>query len=98
MTLPLDRRTRSRASLRTMPRSNDYEHDFEVHCPIQGEALKYRLIINSENPIDVRRIRVACSETVTAEHEELADHLKERLGGDQMLTAKHGNVFVRTKR
>lgn len=80
-----------------MPKSNEYEHEFKVRCPVAHKEISYRLHITSENTLRYGDITKVC-EVAIALHEDLADELKEVLGGDQTLTARHGDVWVRTKR
>lgn len=76
---------------------NEYEHEFKVRCPIDDTLIKYRLNISSETPIRYESIVDACKVSI-ALHEDLADELKEVLGGTQTLNAKHNDVWLRTKR
>lgn len=80
-----------------MPRSNEYEHEFNVRCPRGGDLISYRLHISAEHQISYDEIRKTC-DVPLALHEDLADHLFTELGGTQTLTGKHGSMWVRTKR
>lgn len=80
-----------------MPRANEYEHEFKVLCPRNGDLISYRLFISAEHQIRYDDIRKYCAVPMALQ-EDLADELFEVLGGTQTLTGKHGEMWVRTKR
>lgn len=77
---------------------NIYTYTFAAHCPNNGESIIYTLEIRSQTIIHVEHIKTACALHDTAYHEDIADDLAARFGGDQTLTANHHGVNIRTER
>jgi hypothetical protein len=75
---------------------NIYRHTFTCQCPSDGEMVGYSLEIRSSKMIRVEDILSAC-DVGPHYHEDLADKLRA-LGGEQVLTAVHQGVSVRTER
>ncbi|WEZ90406.1 hypothetical protein P3R38_09135 [Pseudomonas sp. NyZ480] len=85
-----------------MPRenrsSNTYRHTFTAICPGDGEVIVYSLEIRSQSMILVEHIRTATALIKQGWHEQIADQLAERFGGDQLIKAVHQGVEIETVR
>lgn len=83
-----------------MPRenrsSNTYRHTFTAICPGDGEVIVYSLEIRSQSMILVEHIRTATALIKQGWHEQIADQLAERFGGDQLIKAVHQGVEIET--
>lgn len=77
---------------------NTYTVEFFSACPLNGVRIKYTLKISTGAVIPVEQILAAVDALADAFHEELADHLQERFGGSQTLTADHHGVRIETIR
>lgn len=80
-------------------RSNTYEYSFVAICPNDGARITYALRIETHGDVVMTEdIEGACRYTEPAYHEDIADRLHLRFGGNQTLVAAHGNVQVTTRR
>lgn len=80
-------------------RSNTYEYSFTATCPNDGTRIGYSLrIVTQGEVIMTEDIEAACRHTEPAYHEDIADRLHARFGGQQTLVATHGDVRVTTHR
>ena len=79
-------------------RLNTYAHDFTAVCPNNKDIIKYHLKIDADYVIMAERIERECVFVLPAYHEYAADILSRAFGGDQTLTARHGDVLVTTRR
>lgn len=77
---------------------NIYRHVFIAQCPENGEAIAYHLTIKSRRRILVERIVEACVDITSGYHEQIADELFTRFGGEQVITAHHHGVDIETWR
>lgn len=77
---------------------NIYRHTFTAVCPADGEVIIYRLEIKSPIMIHVEHIKTATALIKKGWHEQIADDLVKRLGGDQTITATHQGVEIETVR
>lgn len=75
---------------------NEYTYDFISECPINGELITYRLVIQSEDKIIVEHIVTRCAMHRKSFHEDIAADLKKAFSGNQKLTARHGQVQIKT--
>ncbi|WP_313644886.1 hypothetical protein [Pseudomonas sp.] len=78
--------------------SNTYRHSFTATCPGDGEVIVYNLEIRSQTMIRVEHIKTATALIKQGWHEQIADELAERFGGDQVIKAVHQGVEIETVR
>lgn len=78
--------------------SNTYRHSFTATCPGGGEVIVYSLEIRSQVMIRVEHIKTATALIKQGWHEQIADLLAERFGGDQVIKAVHHGVEIETVR
>ncbi len=77
---------------------NIYRHTFTATCPSDGDVIVYSLEIRSLQMIRVEHIKTATALIKQGWHEQIADDLSERFGGDQMIKAVHQGVEIETVR
>lgn len=77
---------------------NIYRHTFVAECPADCEQIVYSLEIRSLSMIRVEHIRTATALIKSGFHEQIADQLHERFGGEQRITARHQGVDIETLR
>lgn len=77
---------------------NIYRHSFIATCPSDGDAIVYSLEIRSLQMIRVEHIKTATALIKQGWHEQIADDLAERFGGDQVIKAVHQGVEIETVR
>jgi len=80
---------------------NIYRYRFWVPCPNNGRAISYTLKLETGRTIMVEDIIAAGEHALTLEkpyHENIADMLYERFGGEQGLRAFHHGVEIETRR
>lgn len=77
---------------------NTYTTEFFANCPTNGARIRYRLRIETAEPIRVEEILAAVEAAPDVFHEELADDFLARFGGTQTLTANHHGVDIETTR
>lgn len=78
--------------------TNIYRLQFVSICPADGNSVIYSLEIRSKSMIRVEHINLAVSLEKSAYHEDIADRLYARFGGDQILTAVHQGIEIETVR
>ncbi|OAS28010.1 hypothetical protein AYO08_00995 [Pseudomonas putida] len=78
--------------------SNTYRHTFTATCPGDGEVIVYKLEIRSQTMIRVEHIKTATALIKQGWHEQIADNLAERFGGDQVIKAVHQGIEIETVR
>lgn len=77
---------------------NIYRHKFVATCPSDGESIVYSLEIRSLSMIRVEHLKTATALIKQGWHEQIADVLAERFGGDQAMKAVHQGVEIETVR
>jgi hypothetical protein len=77
---------------------NIYRAKFQAVCPNNGKTILYDLEIRSRNVIMVEDILAACDFKSPAYHEKIADHIRDRIPGLQVLRAHHHGVDIETIR
>ena len=77
---------------------NIYSTEFFANCPNNGIRIKYHLRIESALVIPVEQIIAVVEATDEGFHEEIADDLLARFGGQQTLIADHHGVTIETTR
>lgn len=77
---------------------NIYQHTFVATCPSDGESIIYRLEIKAPKVIMVEHIRTATALIKKGYHEQIADQLHDRFGGEQLIVATHQGVEIQTLR
>ncbi|MET3654035.1 hypothetical protein [Dyella japonica] len=77
---------------------NIYRRQFVSVCPADGDAIVYTLEIHSAHMVRVEHINIALALEANAFHEDIADRLFERFGGEQRVTATHQGVEIETRR
>lgn len=77
---------------------NIYRRQFVSICPADGDSIIYTLEIRSRAMVRVEHINVALALESKAFHEEIADRLFARFGGEQRMTAVHQGVEIETQR
>lgn len=78
--------------------TNIYRRQFVSVCPADGDHIIYSLEIRSQTMLRVEHINLAVGLEQKAFHEEIADRLFERFGGEQRITAVHQGVEIETVR
>jgi hypothetical protein len=78
--------------------TNIYRHTFAAACPSDGELIIYRLEIKAKKLIMVEHIRTATALIKKGYHEQIADQLHERFGGEHRLEATHQGIEILTIR
>lgn len=78
--------------------SNTYRHTFTATCPSDGEVIVYSLEIRSQSMIRVEHIKTATALIKHGWHEQIADQLAERFGGEQTIRAAHQGIEIETVR
>lgn len=77
---------------------NIYRLTFAATCPNDGDLILYKLEIRTEQLIYVEHLKAETALIKRGYHEEIADQLYERLGGEQRITATHQSVEIETLR
>ena len=77
---------------------NTYRHTFVATCPSGGDSIVYSLEIKGPAIIMVEHIRTATALIKRGYHEQIADQLHERFGGEQRIVAVHQGVQIETLR
>ncbi len=77
---------------------NIYRHKFYSVCPNNSAIIAYELEIATTDVIQVEHIVTACAIEKSAFHEDIADRLAERFGGQQTLRAHHHGVDIESRR
>lgn len=77
---------------------NTYKFRFFSRCPTDGDTVSYTLTIEALHTIKAEDIRSACAEWPDGFHEVIADALRDKLGGRQVITAVHRGVQITTVR
>lgn len=77
---------------------NVYRRQFVSVCPADGDAIVYALEIRSATMVRVEHINIALALEAKAFHEDIADRLFDRFGGEQRMTAVHQGVEIETRR
>ena len=77
---------------------NIYRHTFIAECPSDGDSIIYRLEIKAPKVIMVEHIRTATALIKKGYHEQIADQLHDRFGGEQRIVATHQGVEIETLR
>ncbi|MBC3490367.1 hypothetical protein [Pseudomonas taiwanensis] len=84
--------------------SNTYRHTFTATCPGEGEGegegevIVYSLEIRSQTMVRVEHIKTATALIKQGWHEQIADQLAGRFGGDQVIKAVHQGVEIESVR
>lgn len=77
---------------------NTYSLIKSFKCPSNGLPIVYNIEITHAAMITVESILDYLSEFETAYHENLADELFLKFGGEQVITANHHGVSIKTVR
>lgn len=77
---------------------NIYRHTFTATCPSDGDVIVYSLEIRCLEMIRVEHIKTATALIKQGWHEQIADDLAERFGGDQVIKAVHQGIEIETVR
>ncbi len=77
---------------------NIYRHKFYSVCPNNSAIIAYELEIATTDVIQVEHIVTACAIEKSSFHEDIADRLAERFGGQQTLRAHHHGVDIESRR
>lgn len=77
---------------------NTYRTEFFCHCPVNRVRIKYALTIRTRNMVPVEEILSVVEAYDEGYHEEIADELLNRFGGEQTLVADHHGVTIETER
>lgn len=75
-----------------------YETSFIATCPTNGLGVQYHLKITLKHMVMVEDILEEVASIETGYHEDIADRLAERFGGDQELVADHHGVKITSYR
>jgi hypothetical protein len=77
---------------------NTYTIDFFGTCPKNGLRVAYKLKISTGEVIPVEDILAAADLSDDKFHEDIADEMLTRFGGQQTLVADHHGVRIETIR
>ena len=77
---------------------NKYRTKFTSLCPVNDKQITYELEIRHTEMIVVEDILEAVSKFLVGYHENIADLLFKKFGGEQTLTANHHGVVIQTER
>lgn len=77
---------------------NSYTTRFSAICPVNEKRIEYTLRIESHEYISVEKILRAVKRCTRGFHEDFADELIRKLGGNQTLSAEHHGVLIQTER
>lgn len=77
---------------------NTYRARFWAKCPANGQAIDYSITIKTGQMIRVEQILDELSKVTEGFHEQIADALHAKLGGEQLITAHHHGVDIETRR
>jgi hypothetical protein len=77
---------------------NQYTVKFFAKCPANGVRVEYLLVVSTKQIIKVEVLIEITSCYDGWYHEDIADNLLERFGGEQKLSAMHHGVFIETTR
>lgn len=80
--------------------TNTYTRRFFSTCPNNGHPIEYTLqiVVPADRMIQVEHIITACALHKQGYHEDIAADLFRRFGGQQVLTAHHHGVDIKTVR
>lgn len=77
---------------------NVYTHRFSAVCPANAQSISYTFKLTTEWLVKVEEIQKTFPDNLTKFHEELADQLYAKFGGEQVLEAWHHGTHIRTQR
>ena len=77
---------------------NIYTYTFVATCPANGEAIVYKMEIQSDQKILVEHIKTAAALIRHGYHEDIANTLFAQFGGIQTIEATHHGVDIKTVR
>ncbi len=77
---------------------NTYRAEFHARCPNNGARIHYRWALTTSSVVRVEAINDALDARREGFHEDIADALSRRFGGEQTLVAEHHGVTIETKR
>lgn len=77
---------------------NIYRLTFPATCPNDGELILYKLEIRTPSVIYVEHLKAETALIKTGLHEQIADRLQQRFGGEQTMVAIHQGVEIETLR
>jgi hypothetical protein len=77
---------------------NKYKTKFTSVCPVNHKKITYELEIRHTDKILVEDILETISKLLIGYHENIADELFKKFGGEQTLIANHHGVFIETER
>jgi len=77
---------------------NKYKTKFTSVCPVNHKKITYELEIKHTDKILVEDILETISKLLIGYHENIADELFKKFGGEQTLIANHHGVFIETER
>ena len=77
---------------------NKYNTKFTSVCPVNHKQITYELEIKHTDKILVEDILETISKLLIGYHENIADELFKKFGGEQTLTANHHGVVIQTER
>lgn len=80
------------------PAVNTYRTEFFCQCPVNQTRVKYSLTIRTRNMVPVEEILAVVESHAEGYHEDIADELLNRFGGEQTLIADHHGVTIETER
>lgn len=77
---------------------NIYECTFKALCPVNKAEITYHLRISTKTVIMVEELLAFTATLSEGFHEEFADILLKRFGGQQTMYAEHHGVGITTDR
>lgn len=79
-------------------KTNTYTVRFFADCPNNGARIEYSLCIVTQEVLRVEEIIEATKAHDEGYHEDIADDMFDRFGGEQTLSADHHGVHIETYR
>lgn len=77
---------------------NIYTATFSARCPVNDAVIWYTLRIETSGRLLVEAIKAQLEHVAPAFHEDIADAMLEKFGGQQTMTATHHGVHIETRR
>lgn len=77
---------------------NIYQTRFWAKCPVNKQTIYYDLQIRHNQQIKVESILDELTTITEGFHEDIADQLHDKFGGNQIIKAEHHGVHIITER
>ena len=77
---------------------NVYRFNFDASCPVNGDRIHYATELHLPRPVPVEQLLAYTAGIGSGLHEDIADGMAQKFGGQQRITANHGGVEIETFR